>query len=171
MNSRDFVGGIAAIVIGSGYLMMTLDIRASALDDTVGPAGLPRTLAILMIALGVVLCLKAIIVDRRWRKAGPVSDEGATAEAGGIGIGGVLKAGGLLVIAAGYLVAVRPLGYLPSVFALIVAASLYGGVRLSWRVFAIAAGGAIFYWLLFVFALGIPLPAGQLWLQLRQSVL
>ncbi len=167
MSSRDFVGGIAAIVIGFGYLIMTLDIRASALDDTVGPAGLPRALAMLMIALGVVLCLKAMVAGRMWRKIGPVSDEGATAEAGRVGIGGILKAGGLLVIAVGYLVAVRPLGYLPSVFALIVAASLYGGVTLNWRVFAIAAGGAVFYWLLFVLALGIPLPAGDFWLLLR----
>lgn len=170
MNVRDFVGGIAAIVIGAGYLAMTLNIRASALDDTVGPAGLPRMLAVLMIALGASLCFKAIVAGRIRRKVGPVSDEGATAEAQGIGIGGVLKAGGLLLIAVGYLVAVRPLGYLPSVFALIVAAALYGGATLNWKIFAIAAGGAVFYWLLFVLALGIPLPAGEFWLMLGRSV-
>lgn len=150
------------MAIGSGYLWMAYQIRQSALDDAVGPAGLPKVLAVLMIGLGAMLCLKALLAARLAKPSGPVSDEAATTEATGIGLSGIMRAGGLLAIAVAYLLIVRPLGYLPSVFLLIVAAALYGGTPLTWRVFAIAAGGALFYWLLFVLILGIPLPAGIL---------
>lgn len=162
MNRRDLFGGSAAVAIGAGYLAMALEIRNSALDDSVGPAGLPKVLAGLMIGLGVILCVKALLASRVARPVGPVSDEGATSEASRIRPRGILKAAGLLGIAVGYLLIVRTVGYLPSVFALIVAAALYGGTALTWRVFAIGAGGAVFYWLLFVVLLGIPLPAGLL---------
>ncbi|MBO0905907.1 tripartite tricarboxylate transporter TctB family protein [Jiella sonneratiae] len=161
-NRRDLIGGLAAIAIGAGYLSMALEIRHSALDDAVGPAGLPKVLAFLMIGLGAILCVKAALAGGPARPAGPVSDEAATAEATGIRFSGIARAGGLLAIAAAYLLVVHPLGYLPSIFMLLVAASLYGGAALTWRVFAIGAGGAVFYWLLFVQLLGIPLPPGIL---------
>ena len=49
------------MAIGSGYLWMAYQIRQSALDDAVGPAGLPKVLAVLMIGLGAMLCLKALL--------------------------------------------------------------------------------------------------------------
>jgi hypothetical protein len=45
---------------------------------------------------------------------------------------------------------------------LIAAVAVYEGVALSWRVAAVAAGGAIVFWVLFVQLLGVEQP--QSWL-------
>ena len=171
--ARDLIGGIAAVTIGALYFAMALQIRASALDDTVGPAGLPNALAVIMIGLGVILCLKALFVAPARRAsaaapaAAPAETTGAPAEtttaddeAGRSGWSGIARAAGMLAIGVAYLLIVRAVGYIPAVAALIVAAALYGGAALTWRVFAIGAAGAILYWLVFVAILGIPLPGG-----------
>ena len=168
--ARDLIGGLAAILIGAGYLTMALQIRASALSDTVGPAGFPKALAALMIGLGIVLCGRALIAGRRRRVAVTAVPESGTAEAAAdadserefSGFGGLVRAAGMLAIGIAYLLIVRAVGYVPAVAALIVAAALYGGAALSWRVFAIGIGGALVYWLVFVLFLGIPLPGGPL---------
>jgi putative tricarboxylic transport membrane protein len=66
---RDLIGGLAAILIGAGYLAMALQIRASALSDSVGPAGFPKLLAAIMIGLGVILCGRALLAGRADRKS------------------------------------------------------------------------------------------------------
>jgi hypothetical protein len=166
--ARDLIGGLAAILIGAGYLAMALQIRASALSDTVGPAGVPKLLAATMIGLGVILCGRALIARRAravpksaGAPAAPAADElGSESEFSGLG--GLARAAGMLAIGIVYLLIVRVVGYVPAVAALIVAAALYGGAVLSWRVFAIGIGGALLYWLVFVLFLGIPLPGGPL---------
>jgi putative tricarboxylic transport membrane protein len=167
--ARDLIGGLAAILIGAGYLALALQIRASALSDTVGPAGFPKLLAAIMIGLGVILCGRALIATRRRMAASPVAVGGpaeAAAEADSesefSGLGGLARAAGMLAIGIAYLLIVRVVGYVPAVAALIVAAALYGGAVLSWRVFAIGIAGAVLYWLVFVLFLGIPLPGGPL---------
>jgi Na+-transporting NADH:ubiquinone oxidoreductase subunit NqrB len=52
------------------------------------------------------------------------------------------------------------LGYVPAIILLIAAVALYEGIRPSWRVLAVAAGGAALFWLLFVVLLGAPQPRG-----------
>ncbi len=166
--ARDLIGGLAAILIGAGYLAMALQIRASALSDTVGPAGFPKLLAAIMIVLGAILCGRALVARRARavpKSAGaslaPASDElGSESEFSGLG--GLARAAGMLGIGIAYLLIVRVVGYVPAVAALIVAAALYGGAVLSWRVFAIGIAGALLYWLVFVLFLGIPLPGGPL---------
>ena len=58
MLTRDMVGAIAAILIGAVYLYFAHQLRVSALDDTLGPSGMPRILGWLMIALGAVLMVQ-----------------------------------------------------------------------------------------------------------------
>ncbi|RUM96988.1 hypothetical protein EET67_15745 [Pseudaminobacter arsenicus] len=167
--TRELVGGVLAILLGAGYLAMALQIQPSSLDDAIGPAGLPRVLGTAMVLLGIVLSVQALLAERRRRRslaAGKAADTAAEDdEAGEIergGLGGIARAGGLLAIGIGYLLIVRTAGYVPAVAALIIAAALYGGAALTWRVFAIGIAGAVFYYLLFVLVLGIPLPAGEL---------
>jgi hypothetical protein len=66
----------------------------------------------------------------------------------------------MLGIGIAYLLIVRTVGYVPAIAALIIAAALYGGTALSWRVFAIGVAGALLYWMVFVAVLGIRLPGG-----------
>lgn len=165
---RDLIGGVAAIAVGSLYLFMALQLRASALSDSVGPAGVPKALAYAMIGLGLVLCVQALVAGRASRRALPGNetaedaDGDLDAEARRAGLRGIYRAAGMLLLGILYLMVVRYLGYILSIAGLIAAAALYQGALLSWRVFAIALAGALVYWLVFVWLLGIPLPAGML---------
>jgi putative tricarboxylic transport membrane protein len=47
-------------------------------------------------------------------------------------------------------------------FLLLVAVPLYEGMRFSWRVLAVAAGGAAVFYALFVVVLGVRQPEGLL---------
>ena len=66
----------------------------------------------------------------------------------------------MLLIGIGYLVVVGTIGYVPAIVMLVVATALYLGQRLSARLVVLAVGLALFYDLMFVRLLGIPLPPG-----------
>ena len=163
---RDLIGGVAAIAIGAGYLLMSLSLRESALADAVGPAGFPKILAWTMIGLGAVLCVQSLLALRPRGVVGPApeapADEDLDAEARRAGWGGALRAAGMLALGAGYLIVVRHIGYVPAIALLILAVALYQGVAFSWRLVAVAGFGALHYWAVFVQLLGIPLPAGPI---------
>lgn len=162
---RNLVTGLCALLLGAGYLAMAMQLRASALADAVGPAGVPRVLGVLMMAFGAILSVQALLAERRAPKSALA--DGTASEAAGdgsatVGLAGIAKAAGLLVIAIAYLLIVKTVGYLVAVSALLCAASIYGGTKVSWRVFAISIGGGLVFWILFVEILGIPLPSGIL---------
>jgi hypothetical protein len=162
---RNLIGGVASIAIGAGYLFMAMSIRASALDDTVGPAGFPKGLAFAMIGLGLILCLQSFWALRARRSAALTGAAADSVEAAGDeshGLHGLLRAAGMLALGIGYLLIVRWLGYVPAIALLIIAAAVYLGTPFSWRVAAIGVGGAIVYWVVFVWVLRIPQPAGLL---------
>ena len=168
---RNLVTGIGALVIGVGYLAMAFQLRASALADAVGPAGLPKVLGVLMIAFGLILCAQALLAGRKVAQpsaaAAVVAPDGTVEaepedEGKSVSLFGLAKAGGLLAIAVLYLLVIRVVGYPIAIGALLIALTLYGGVKPTWRVFAIGIAGAAVFWIVFVEVLGLPLPAGVL---------
>ena len=64
MLTRDFVGGVASIAIGAVYLFFAYQLRTSALDDSMGPGGLPRVYGWLLVGLGAVLTIQALFAHR-----------------------------------------------------------------------------------------------------------
>jgi putative tricarboxylic transport membrane protein len=150
--SRDFVGGIVAIVLGAFYLNLAYDLRSSALDDLVGPGGMPRAYGWVMVVLGFALC--AVTVVTRWReqKSDHWKDQGRR----------IMWAAGLLGIGIAYLLIVNVVGYLLSMILLIAATMIYHGERFSTKVLASSAFGGIMLWALFVFVLGVHMPPGLL---------
>ena len=64
MLTRDFVGGVASIAIGAVYLFFAYQLRTSALDDSMGPGGLPRVYGWMLVGLGVILTAQAIVSRR-----------------------------------------------------------------------------------------------------------
>ena len=54
------------------------------------------------------------------------------------------------------------LGYPLALVLLLLAVSLYEGAKPSWRMYAVALGGAAFFWLLFDVVLGVRQPEGLL---------
>jgi hypothetical protein len=164
---RNLIGGILTVLIGVGYLTMALNLRASALADTVGPAGFPKVLAYAVIGLGLILCIQSIIAIRAQRSVAAIPGGAATMGEGTAGdqidsLRGVLKALGMLALGVVYLLIVRWLGYVLSVALLMIAAAVYLGTPFSARVVGIGVAGALVYWVVFVLVLGIPLPPGIL---------
>jgi hypothetical protein len=155
MISRDLVGGAAAVLIGAVDRFYAYQIRTSALDDTLGPGGMPRSYGWLLVGLGLVLCLQAA-VSRTARAARAIKDEWS-------GEGRrVLWAAGLLAIGIAYLLVVEALGYLVSIALLLIGVALYQGAAAGWRLPLIGIGGALFLWALFVLVLGVSMPRGLL---------
>jgi hypothetical protein len=164
---RNLIGGVATIVIGVAYLAMAYGLRESALSDTVGPAGFPKSLAYALIILGAILCAQSLVAIRARRSTVAAGGSASTGEgaAEGEDLGGVRavwRAAGMLALGIVYLTLIRHLGYLPSIALLIIAAALYLGTPFSWRGVAIGAAGAVVYWVIFVWILGIPQPPGLL---------
>ena len=73
-----------------------------------------------------------------------------------------LGARGLLALGALYIPAAIVLGYPLALFLLLVAVALYEGKRFSWRMAAVAGGGAAFFYVLFELVLGVRQPEGLL---------
>lgn len=148
--SRDFVGGMAAIVIGAFYLVFAYDLRASALDDLVGPGGMPRAYGWVLVGLGFALCITTMI--SRWRAdiSAEWDDQGRR----------IAWAAGLLGIGIAYLLIVKSLGYLLSMCLLMAATMIYHGERPSAKVIGTSIFGAAILWALFVFVLGVSMPPG-----------
>ena len=160
MLTRDMVGAIAAILIGAVYLYFAHQLRVSALDDTLGPSGMPRILGWLMIALGAVLMVQAFAA----RRAVAVAAAAQPAEKGEWEGQGrkIAYAAGLLAIGAAYLFVVETLGYLISIALLIIATATYLGAGFKGRVVTIGVLGAVFLYAMFVALLGVRMPAGIL---------
>jgi hypothetical protein len=68
----------------------------------------------------------------------------------------------MLLIGVLYIPFAGLVGYWLALLLLLLAVSLYEGMKPSWRVLAVAIGGAAFFFLLFDVVLGIRVPEGLL---------
>ena len=68
----------------------------------------------------------------------------------------------MLFIGVLYIPVATVAGYWPALLLLLIAVPLYEGMKVSWRVCAVALGGATFFWVLFRFVLGVQQPEGLL---------
>lgn len=143
---------MAAIVVGSAYFYLATQIRETSLADTVGPAGVPKGFAFLMIGLGLALAVQSLIMRSVGDRVAPSWNEDRRR---------LLRAGGLLLIGILYLLIVPFAGYFLTITLLIMAVAAYQGAPLSLRLVAIGFGGAAALWTTFVWLLGIPMPAGS----------
>jgi putative tricarboxylic transport membrane protein len=128
-------------------------IRVSRLEGVVGAQAVPKGLAISLAILSVLLIAQDLW---RGRRAAATAD-GVDADSGSHAH---LRAAGMLLIGAGYLVVVGTIGYLPAIALLVLATARYMGQPWSAPLVAVAVGGALLYDLIFVWLLGIPLPPG-----------
>ena len=152
--NRDLAFGTAGAAIAGGYYWLATAIPASALADAVGPQGLPKTYAV------VLVTLSSILVARSLRTANPrsrIPDPGPRTPGPGSPIPRVM---GTLLIGVVYLLLVPWLGYVVTLAGLLLAATWYQGGVFNRTIVVVAISGAIVFWLLFVQLLGIPHPAG-----------
>ena len=125
----------------------------SRLEGIVGAQAVPKSLAVCLAILSALLIAQDLWRARRAGAAGVEASEVSGSYAH-------LRAAGMLLIGVGYLALVGTIGYVPAVALLVVATALYLGQSLSVRLVALAVGLALFYDLMFVRLLGIPLPPG-----------
>ncbi len=152
---KDFYAAIGLLVISAFYYASSVGIPESTLDEpgVPGPTSLPTVLAL-------VLAIIAITLGARSLSAAPASsskrkddDEDEAPWP---------RALGILGIAALYLPAAYFLGYPIALFLLLVAVGLYEGKAPDWRLFTVAAGGAVVFYLIFDIILGVRQPEGML---------
>jgi len=147
--NRDLAFGTATLALSAGYYRMAAGIPESQLADAIGPQGLPRTYAILLAALSVIVILRSL------RPAPGIRlqpDSRST----------FWRVAGMLAIGIVYIVIVPWLGYLLSLAGLIFATTYYQGGSINRQVAIVALSGAVFCWVLFVLLMRIPQPPG-LW--------
>lgn len=155
--NRDTVFGAACLALAAGYYLMAAAIPDSALADTVGPQGLPKTYAIVLAALSLVLIARSSTWTRSHRNA-PLSPPPFPPSP--LASRSPLRIVGMLLIGILYLAVVPAVGYVVALTGLIVATTYYQGGGLNGRVALVALTGALFFWVLFVALLGIPHPPG-----------
>jgi len=154
---KDLIASALLLSVAGVYYAATVRIPVSALDDEVGPQGLPTALAALLALVGVSLIARAFLSgpsglsgrvspapvgDRERKEASP------------------LRALGLLAIGALYVPFAWLFGYVPALVMVISGVALYEGMSPSWRMAAVAIGGTALFWLLFSVILGVPQPTG-----------
>jgi putative tricarboxylic transport membrane protein len=142
--NRDLVFGAVCLALAAGYYLMAAAIPESALSDAVGPQGLPKTYAVVLGALSLVL------IGRSLKTRLTVSGHRVP----------IMRVAGMIVIGIVYLAVVPWIGYTLALAGLISATTYYQGGGLNGRVALVALSGAVFFWLLFVAVLGIPHPPG-----------
>ena len=153
MNRKDLVAAAILLLVAGGYHLATRRIPLSTLDDGVGPHGFPFVLTVALVIVAVAIAARAVAAVPA-RVDGTNDDEDAEAR--------WPRALGLLVLGSLYVPAATILGYPLAIFLLLVAVPLYEGMRFSWRLVAVAAGGAAFFYLLFEIVLGVRQPQGLL---------
>jgi hypothetical protein len=148
----DFAVGAGAIVLAAAYLLLAGRIPESLLSDTVGAAGMPRTVGWALAAVGLLLCVRSV-----FGRASPPADEETTA-----GVRPHLRAIGLLAILFGYVLLAPWLGYAVATGLLLAAAAAYAGAPRTRNLLLVPALAAVLFWFLFVQAFGIAMPGSLL---------
>jgi putative tricarboxylic transport membrane protein len=153
-RKKDRIFGFAALVISGCYYWAATLIPASRLADAIGPQGLPKTYAVLLAVLAVILITRSLTARA---DAAQVDNAGRPRD---VAAPAPWRVAGMLAIGVLYIAVVPWLGYLLSIAGLILATTYYQGGTINRRVALVAVAGAIFFWLLFVVLMRIPQPPG-----------
>jgi hypothetical protein len=149
---KDLVSSLILLGIAAAYYASATTIQDSSLSDEVGPQGLPNVLTVLLIIVALIIGARAILMVPAVQARAEPERESAP----------WYRSAGLLAIAAMYIPCAEVLGYWPALFLLLLAVPLYEGMKPSWRLLAVAAGGATFFFVLFDLVLGVRQPPGML---------
>ena len=139
------------LALAGGYFAAARLIPESQLADAIGPQGLPKTYSVVLAALSLILISQSAW---GWGQGDGGQDASHPQRRA------LSRVAGMLVIGVVYIVAAPWIGYIPALAAVIMVTTYYQGGLINRRVALVSVSGAVFFWLLFVFLLGIPQPAG-----------
>lgn len=154
---KDVYASIGLLVIAAFYYANAVGIPESTLDEpgVPGPSSLPTILALVLAVLAIIMGARALSAAPARSDSKPKGDDKEDEAPWP-------RALGILGIAILYIPAASFLGYPIALFLMLVAVGLYEGKAPDWRLFAVAASAATFFWLLFDFVLGVRQPEGIL---------
>ena len=155
-SRREIILGCGTLAIAAGYYLLAIRIPQSDISDVIGAQGLPKTYAALLAILSIMLIGRAMLAQR----TAVVSNAPAIAIGSSASRSVGWRTFGMLVNGVLYVALVTSLGYIVSIAGLIASTIYFQGGELNRRSLAVAAGGALLLWLLFVRLLHIPHPAG-----------
>jgi putative tricarboxylic transport membrane protein len=148
-TARDLAFATVMLAVGLAYYWLTTQVPQSTLDDEVGPVGLPRLYAVILVAMSLIAIVTAAFAIVR--RQPPRRDDVPRRS---------WRFAGVLLIGVLYVAVVPWLGYLPSIAMLIAGTAWYQGGDINRRLIVVSASGALLLWLLFVALLRIPQPPG-----------
>jgi len=155
-SRREIILGCGTLAIAAGYYLLAIRIPQSDISDVIGAQGLPKTYAALLAILSIMLIGRAMLA----RRTAVVSNAPAISIGSSASRSVGWRTFGMLVNGVLYVALVTSLGYIVSIAGLIASTIYFQGGELNRRSLAVAAGGALLLWLLFVRLLHIPHPAG-----------
>jgi hypothetical protein len=153
--NKDVIGGTILLAVAGAYYWATRQIPDSSLSDEVGAQGLPLILAVLLAGLAALIIARSLVTGPK-QAAVIAADDDDQVDAT------PARALWFFAFGASYVILSPLLGYAPAIALLIAAVALYEGMSPSWRLAAVAVGGAAAFWLLFVELLGVEQPSGPL---------
>jgi hypothetical protein len=159
VKARDLIFGIATLVVAVVYYGLATAIAASDLADPIGPQGLPKTYAVLLAALSLLLIARSARHPVSYREPAnlePSHPERANPDRRSP----VPRVTGVLLIGIAYILVLPWLGYFLSIAALITVTIYFQGGSINVRSILVALSGAALFWLLFIWLLRIQYPAG-----------
>ena len=152
MIARELACAALGWALGIALWVGASRLPRSMLSDEFGADGIPRGLAILMVAVSTLIAVRAFLVRRP-----PAEAEERVPLAVHARAFGIVGLGFAYVLLAPYL------GYLPTAAILIVATALYYGTRFNLTLALVAVVGAAFLWWMFAKMLSVSMPVGSLW--------
>ena len=150
---KDLVSSLILLGIAAAYYAASTNIQDSSLADEVGPRGLPNVLSVALVLVALTIGGRTLLSAPALQNLRETDKDKAAPW---------YRSAGFLGIAALYIPFADILGYWPALFLLLVAVPLYERIKPTWRLFAVAAGGATFFYVLFDILLGVRQPPGLL---------
>jgi putative tricarboxylic transport membrane protein len=152
---KDAIAGALLLALAGAYFIATRRIPVSSLSDDVGPDGLPKLLAAALAVVAAALIAKGLWIGRM-RQPLQVADDGDDPPAT------LPRALGFLAIGVGYMIVAPLTGYAVGLAVVIAAVAVYERAVPSIMMLAVAAGGGLGFWLVFVKLLGVEQPISRL---------
>ena len=159
MLARDLACASLGWALAAALWVGASRLQRSMLSDEFGADGLPRGLALLLLAVSALIALRALWAHRKARGlAAP-----AVPEAQSQSLREHATAFGIIALGFAYVLAAPYLGYTVTAALLIFATAFHYGARPSATLAAVSAAGALFLWWMFARMLSISMPVGSVW--------
>lgn len=145
-NQKDFYAGLLFIVFGVAFMWIAQDYTFGT-ARRMGPAFFPIILSAILIVIGIVIGVRGVTVDEEPMR------------------GFTLKGLVLVIVSTVLFGALVRTAGVPIATAALVAVSAYASQRFNWKpTLVLAVGLAVFCVVVFIYALGLPMPVRGPWL-------